>query len=294
MSHVTQLGYLGLNVSDLARWEAFALDILGLQLAAREPGQRLALRMDDYSQRWLIEQGTTDDLTFSGWETASQADLETLVIRLTTNGVAVTKATHEEAAARKVDHLYVCHDPDGNRVELYAGPAVTSAPFRSPALTSAFVTGGQGLGHFFLIAQSDRQILLDFYVGLLGIKISDYIREEIAPGIIADAAFLHCNGRHHTLAIARMPIPKRIHHLMIQVSNIEDLGFARDRCRAAGIAVEMDIGMHPNDKILSFYAVTPSGFSVEIGWGGIQIDDATWSVRAFDKLSEWGHHRTAA
>ncbi|MFD0567797.1 hypothetical protein ACFQ2M_41870 [Kitasatospora saccharophila] len=34
--------------------------------------------------------------------------------------------------------------------------------------------------------------------------------------------------------------------------------------------------MHPNDHMFSFYVRTPSGFSVEYGWGGLLIDDATW------------------
>ena len=29
--------------------------------------------------------------------------------------------------------------------------------------------------------------------------------------------------------------------------------------------------MHPNDHMFSFYVRTPSGFSVEYGWGGLLI-----------------------
>lgn len=294
MSEVTQLGYFGIEASDLDAWERFAVEVLGFQLAEKEAGRRLALRMDERAQRVVISHGPADDLVFSGWETASQADLEALVAKLRAAGVAVERAEGAEASARWVEHLYVCRDPDGNRVELYAGPAVTSAPFRSTALVSSFVTGDQGAGHVFVLAKHDRQRMLDFYAGLLGLKLSDYIRQEIAPGIVADAAFLHCNGRHHSFATAVMPFPKRIHHVMVQVASLDDVGLARDRCLDAGFALEMDLGRHPNDKIFSFYAVSPSGFAVEFGWGGMVIDDATWSVRSYDVLSEWGHRRPAA
>lgn len=294
MSQVTQLGYVGIEASDLDAWERFAVDVLGLQLAEKVPGRRLVLRMDERAQRVVVSHGPADDLAFSGWETASQADLEALVAKVREGGVAVERATAAEASARRVEDLYVCQDPDGNRVEFYAGPAVTSAPFRSTTLLSSFVTGSQGFGHVFVLAKQDRQRMVDFYADLLGLKLSDYIRQELAPGIVADAAFFHCNGRHHSFATAVMPFPKRVHHLMVQVASLDDVGLARDRCVNAGFALEMDLGRHPNDKMFSFYAVTPSGFAVEFGWGAVVVDDATWSVRSYDVLSEWGHHHPPA
>ena len=290
MSSVTQLGYVGIEASDLAAWEGFGVDILGLQLARKEAG-RLVFRMDEYEQRIIVTKGPADDLVFSGWEAASEAALRAIVERLGPAGVGVREGTREEAAARRVEKLFVCADADGNRVELYCGPAVTNQPFRSTVLRSPFVTGEQGLGHYFLVAKKDRQATLDFYIGLLGFRLSDFIREEIAPGIVADAAFLHCNGRHHTMAAAMMPVPKRIHHLMIEVADMGDVGAAYDRALDRGVPIEMTLGMHPNDKMFSFYVTTPSGFAVELGWGGLVVDDATWKVRSFDRLSEWGHRR---
>lgn len=49
MSDVIGLGYIGLAVSDLERWERFGVDLVGMQLASREPGKRLTFRMDDYA-----------------------------------------------------------------------------------------------------------------------------------------------------------------------------------------------------------------------------------------------------
>ncbi len=292
MSSVTQFGYVGIEASDLPAWEKFGVDVLGLQLSRKDADQ-LVFRMDEYEQRIIVTKGPADDLAFSGWETASEADLQEIVARLTAAGVVVTKASPEDTVARRVELLFLCTDPDGNRVELYYGPALTNAPFRSSALRSSFVTGEQGLGHYFLISKKDRKTTLDFYIGLLGFKISDYIRQELAPGIVADAAFLHCNGRHHTMAAAVMPTPKHIHHLMIEVADIADVGAAYDRAQDLGAPIEMTLGMHPNDKMFSFYVRTPSGFSIEFGYGGLIVDDATWRVKSFDRLSEWGHRPAA-
>jgi hypothetical protein len=34
---------------------------------------------------------------------------------------------------------------------------------------------------------------------------------------------------------------------------------------------------------------TPSGFDIEYGFGGLQIDDETWQTTSYDKPSIWGH-----
>lgn len=285
---VTQLGYIGVEASDLSAWASFGTEILGLQLA-RSDDKKLVFRMDENEQRIIVVQGTADDLVFSGWETASEAALLETVARLEQAGVAVTEASKELTRERRVERLFTCVDPEGISVELYCGPALTNVPFRSKTLRSSFVTGAQGLGHFVIVSKKDRQAAMDFYIDLLGFRVSDYIRQELAPGIVADVAFLHCNGRHHTLAAVMMPVPKNIHHLMIQVADLADVGYAYDRAIKAKAPIEMSLGMHPNDKMFSFYVVSPSGFSIEFGYGGLVIDDANWSVRSFDCLSEWGH-----
>ena len=293
MKGVTELGYLGIEASDLNAWQTFAVDLLGMELVSFEEDV-LTLRMDSRVQRMIIEKGSRDDIAFSGFECSSFKDLDTVVTRLRDNGVHVEKASDQLTADRAVESLYVTADPEGNRVELYCGAAITDASFSSRCLRSSFVTGDMGMGHYFLIAQRDRQVLLDFYINLLGLKLSDYIRQELAPGMIADAAFLHCNQRHHTLAVAALPMPKRIHHLMLEVHEMTDVGYTYDRFIDANMPIEKTLGMHPNDQMLSFYAITPSGFSIEIGWGGVTVDDENWSVKSYDKLSSWGHRSPAS
>ena len=90
-----------------------------------------------------------------------------------------------------------------------------------------------------------------------------------------EVSFFHANERHHSLAVApRSPAPgprKRIHHFMIEVGSLADVGRARDRCLSFGLPVVMDIGQHPNDQMISFYAYSPSGFLLEVGWGGVSM-----------------------
>lgn len=295
MSTISSLGYVVLNVSDLKAWEHFATSILGLMVGKR--GDRfLGLRMDEYSQRILLQQGESDDITVAGWQFDTAKDLNDFVTKLKVDGVEVHKGSADEATARCVERLFSCDDPIGFKHEFFYGPthAPISQPFRSAVMQgSGFVTGRQGLGHI-LPFSSNYEKTVSFYTDVLGFRISDYIRDsETLPGFAVDATFFHTRtGRHHSLATVAAPSVKCLNHVMIEVADLNDVGLAYDRCLKAGLPITMAIGHHPNDKVISFYVESPSGFSVEYGHGSIIIDDATWEVKNYSQMSDWGHMRT--
>ena len=146
------------------------------------------------------------------------------------------------------------------------GLADAATGFESPLVTSGFSTGNGGAGHAFL-PSPDREAMLAFY-RRVGFLLSDYIVQEVAPGVVVDAAFMHCNPRHHTIAFADMPSEKKMHHFMMEVNDRVDVGCAYDRVLNAEIPLALTLGMHPNDHMFSFYVVTPSGFAIEFGAEG--------------------------
>src|SRR5262249_44574475 len=73
MSGISSLGYLGLGVKDLAAWETFATQILGLQSAGVREDGTLQLRMDEYAYRFSLHRDDADDLAYMGWEVADAA-----------------------------------------------------------------------------------------------------------------------------------------------------------------------------------------------------------------------------
>lgn len=289
MTGVKELAYVVYEASSLGDWEHFAVELLGMQLADKT-ADAVAFRTDEKVHRWLVQQGPADDLAASGYEVESDAALDAIAARLAAAGVEVEEGGAALAASRKVDRILVTADPMGNRVELVTGFADAGTPFRSDVLLGGFVTGDGGAGHQVLLSKGvARETYLAFYEGLLGFRISDTIVEELAPGVVADLIFLRCNPRHHSVAFGDMPHPKRTHHFMVEVTDIRDVGTAYDRCMDAGQPFEMTLGMHPNDHMFSFYVQTPSGFSVEYGWGGLLVDDETWQVKTLDRLHSWGH-----
>jgi 3,4-dihydroxy-9,10-secoandrosta-1,3,5(10)-triene-9,17-dione 4,5-dioxygenase len=110
------------------------------------------------------------------------------------------------------------------------------------------------------------------------------------PGV--GFAFLHCNGRHHSLALGEMPeSPNGAVHMMLEVGTLEDVGRAYDRVRKSKgkTPLSASLGCHVNDKMTSFYMKTPGGFDIEYGWNGLVIDPATWVTTTSLAVSDWGH-----
>ena len=102
--------------------------------------------------------------------------------------------------------------------------------------------------------------------------------------------FLHCNRRHHSLAIFDLPLRKRLHHFMLQTPQISDIGRAHERACRHRVPMSLGLGQHPApEDTFSFYGSTPSGFDFEIGAQSREIDPAQWQVHPATTTSSWGH-----
>ena len=284
MASVTQLGYVGLSVSNVEEWEHFATDVLGLQTNGIDANGNLSLRMDEYSHRFIIQPTGKDDVDFVGWQVTDEPSLMEMAEQLRQAGIEVTDGTDDYATSRKVEGLIKFDDPEGTPTEIYYGPPISfDRPFNSPRAISGFVTSEQGLGHVVLhVEDLDRTV--KFYRDVLGMKISDFIR---------NLAFFHCNPRHHSLALIEAKTPKKLNHFMLQTESMNDVGSTYDLVLDREIPLTRGLGRHTNDHMTSFYMKTPSGFDVEFGWGARTVDDATWQVQRHEKGSIWGHRPVA-
>ena len=89
-----------------------------------------------------------------------------------------------------------------------------------------------------------------------------------------DIAFFHINQRHHSVAFSNGPNPrgKHIDHFMLETKGgVDEVGKCLDRMIKHGFKVDQTIGRHTNDRMTSFYAMNPSGFRMEFGFGGLKI-----------------------
>jgi 2,3-dihydroxybiphenyl 1,2-dioxygenase len=283
---IKSLAYLGVISPAYKEWETFGPEVLGLQHAGHGPDGAIRLRLDDAAYRIAIHPGKRDNISYIGWSLKDEADAKTVASRVVAQGIEVTRSYEEESKQRKVEGFYWFRDPSGFRHELSWGQVHTATPFRPGRPISGFRTGEQGLGHVVLavadLAESDR-----FYREVMGFHASDTVKDGDLH-----AHFYHVNGRHHSLAIARLPTRQvAFLHLMIEVNSLDDVGSVLDMCEERGIPITTTLGRHSNDRMISFYMYTPSGFRLEYGWGGLDVDDDLWVPRTYDKPSIWGHRR---
>ena len=293
MTGVTQLGYLGIAVRDPAGWYPFLEGAVGLSRGEAGPGGGTAYRIDDYAARLFLEAGEPDDLCCVGWEVEDAAALAKIADRLRVGGYRVSRGDEAACRRRGVAELVETVDPSGVPVELYCDPRRASAAGESDVVREGFVAGREGLGHV-VLACPDLEAGGRFYLDALGLRESDQIVAALGDAQLR-VLFLHANPRHHSLAlVAGLPLAKRIHHFMLEMRSLEDVGRALDRCVDAGVPIARGLGMHPNDRMLSFYAVTPAGFELELGWGGLRIEDeGAWTTQTYRELSTWGHRPPA-
>ena len=283
---ITALGYIEIGVTQLAAWQSYATEVLGL--ACKREDNALWLRMDEEVWRHKLVESDTDDITCAGFDLGDDLEnLHRVVDQLSAIGVEVTEQNSSAARERGVDQLWACQDPDGLRIELYIGERKDFQEFNSPIGVRGFVTADQGLGHI-VLAVSDQEKANAFYLDALGFKLSDHI-ELGKPGQSIEITFLHCNPRHHTLALAPLPVPQRLNHFLIQVDNIDDVGLSYDRAQAAGHKITSSLGRHTNDRMISYYMKTPSGFDIEFGYGGLEIEEDNWQPGRYYSPSSWGH-----
>lgn len=286
------LGYLGLATTELAAWRSFGSELLGLMpvpSAERAGAAELRFRMDARGWRLAVHRAERSGLAYAGWEAADRPGLEAVAARLRAADVAVERPGADERAQRGVTDLIRFRDPWGNAHEVFTGAFHDfDVAFASSAGVSGFVTDN-GMGHLLLTVPDCAQAEA-FFTRALGLRVTD--RMDMGGG--RGAIFLRASPRHHSLAVTDVLPEPALHHFMLEARRLEDVGRAWDRVQDRRIPIQMTLGQHANDPLVSFYAEAPGGFGVEFGCNGMLIDEATWAVREFGGKGEiWGHRGVA-
>jgi 3,4-dihydroxy-9,10-secoandrosta-1,3,5(10)-triene-9,17-dione 4,5-dioxygenase len=294
-SPVFGLGYLRVWEADLSRWRQFAESVLGM-LVERDGDNRLLIRMDEWVGRLIVEsdRGRFEDQSGSavpavafGWECVSQEAWASARRAIDDFGVHTEDGDGPTAWCRD---WFACIDPSGFRCEFfYGGKRDPAAQFVSPRGVK-FVTGDQGMGHVLVFANAPAKSL-DFYTRALGYQVRE---GKSADDGTLRTAFLSPSQREHCLALVATDEPSRLGHVLIEVSDLDDVGRALDRCIDGLATMTVSLGRHWNDQMLSFYLRTPAGFDVEYGFGGRRVEPERWSrgeQGGTGLSSTWGHRR---
>jgi len=286
-----RLGYVAVETQRFADWRRFGRDAIGMHVDETLPDV-MRFRLDDNACRFLLRRGPAEDVTALGWQLDDDRSFDEVVARVAGQGVPVAEGTAEEAALRGVERLARFPGPNGLAQEIYTRPAVADAPLMT-AVPGGFVTGDGGIGHVAITTREPQQ-MRGYYATVFDARLSDFIDETIS-GVKVKIRFLRVNRRHHTVAIAAAtrlpinPIRTRVQHLNIQVVDLDDMVAGYQRVKQLGFGMALGIGQHTNDRELSFYAKTPSGFEWEVGWNPLVVDETTWEPTTHQGISIWGH-----
>lgn len=284
-----RMGYALIESQKRNDWQRFTRDALGLDV--QQDGDNLVCRLDEHARRLVITPGALDDVSALGYQLDDQTSLDIVLQRLHQRGVAVEEGTATGAALRGVEDYWRCIGPKGLPIEFFVTPLLSDAPLHM--LASGYLTGSAGMGHV-AITSRKPEAMLAFWQEILDARHSDDIEQKMS-GLMLDIRFLRLNPRHHSVAVActrgrRMdPIRTRIQHMNIQCATLEDMTAAFQRCRRLGYRIMMGVGQHTNDRELSFYVQSPSGFEIEYGWDPIAVDEQHWQPTLHQGISTWGH-----
>jgi 3,4-dihydroxy-9,10-secoandrosta-1,3,5(10)-triene-9,17-dione 4,5-dioxygenase len=294
-SPVFGLGYVRVWQADLAQWRQFAEGVLGM-MADGDGDGRLLVRMDDWVGRFIVEERQADADRGSGalvpgvtigWECTGEEAWQSARRAIGDAGIHTEDGNGPTAWCRD---WFGCVDPSGFRCEFfYGGKRDPATQFVSPRGVS-FVTGEQGMGHVLLFASACAKSL-DFYSHVLGFAVREAKSDE--DGTLR-AVFLSPSQREHSLALLSTAETSRLGHVLIEVTDIDAVGRAMDRCLDGLAPMTVSLGRHWNDQMISFYLRTPSGFDIEYGFGGRKVAPERWSrgeQGGSGLMSSWGHRR---
>ena len=289
----TRLGYVVVESQRLTDWHRFGADAIGLHVDELTR-DALRFRLDDRQCRLLIRRGPAEDVAAVGWEIDDHQTFDVVLGRVRAAGLPVVEGTPDEAALRGVERLWRLPGPKGVATEIMTRARTTTAPLRMQ--NSAFITGRSGMGHLAITTTRPEQ-LHTYWNNLLDLRLSDRITERIGPAKL-QIRFLRSGERHHSIALANVaglridPIRTAVQHINIEVARLDDLLTSFHRVTDLGFAMAWSVGQHTNDRELSYYCVTPSGFELEVGWNPVVITpelEATWEPSHYEGISIWGH-----
>jgi 2,3-dihydroxybiphenyl 1,2-dioxygenase len=286
-----RMGYLVVASQKFKEWETFGVEGIGLHLD-KPSADVLSFRMDAHASRLIVRRGKEENVVASGWQVEDEQTLAEIVKRLKADGVQIRVGSDKEAQIRGVESFTCFTGPKRMEIELFTSPQKTNAALKMKS--SGFVTGGIGMGHV-VFSTKEPQAMLAFWKKYFDARTTDKIEAKI-NGLNLDIEFMRLNPRHHSVAVAATrglrldPFRTRIQHVNLEVASLDDMTNAYVRCRKLGFKVAMGVGLHTNDKDLSFYVVTPSDFQVEVGWNPIQVEnEANWQPKVYQAISLWGH-----
>lgn len=267
MATIQEIMQIGVGMPDRERFANFSRDMLGLPATTSPDGKVSYIRSDRYQHRIAARTAPKPVLNYIGLDIGGPEELADWQKKLSNGGIDWRRGSKDECDERHVTDFIELKDPDGHALALSYGFEIESQPVRYTRELNVV-----GLGHV-LLTVKDTQRSHDFYTGVLGFRLSDWVCIDDNIRL----CFLRCNARHHSIAFAPCQPGKapRLQHVMLEVESLDDVMRSYHFLRMRKAPIGMGPGRHINCQTVHVYVQTPAGFAVEFGWGHRRLDDAT-------------------
>jgi len=122
------------------------------------------------------------------------------------------------------------------------------------------------IGHV-VLRLHDLRSSVDFYVGVLGFRVSDVYPDTMMKG---GMVFLRCNTDHHCLAlVGGAPATgsgRDLHHVAVELATLEELVRSREHLRQHGVKIDFEGRRRAGCQVAVEFR-DPDHHSLELFWG---------------------------
>jgi 2,3-dihydroxy-p-cumate/2,3-dihydroxybenzoate 3,4-dioxygenase len=258
-----RFGYVALNVTDIGKSTAFAMEVFGLDDAGTGPNGEKFFRCTPHHHDIILSPSDKAAFVRAGWELETEEDVDKAYFHYENIGLKPKWVAREEANVLGLERAFRIREPIAKvSHEYFARMSYTAAPLKNN-LTSFY-----GQGHFGLTVPNCREIV-DYMVENMGFRVSDYL--EGWPVALLRA---FPNPNHHSFAPLQTPAGKvGFHHVAFMVNTIDDIGKLFNRIKRYDVNIQFGIGRHPTSGSIHLYIYDPDYFVWEYTLGMEQFPE---------------------
>lgn len=261
MFRYKKIGYVALNVSNIKKSTEFYDKMVGLQLVEKnENGPSFFRCSNDHHNVVLYPSTREPGIKRVGFQMENDAELELAYREFVKRGLQPVEVEKDELEELKQGRSFRIIEPNtGLELEYYS---------KMMHIIKDFVpkhTKIERLGHVVLNVK-DVEKALEFFTEVLNFRISDHLGDN--------AVWIRCfpNPLHHSFALIKNK-ENKLHHVNFMVTDIDDIGIARNRIINGDVPVAFGPGRHEPSTSIFFYFLDPDEMTLEYSFGMEEIPE---------------------
>ncbi|OUM86330.1 VOC family protein [Parageobacillus thermoglucosidasius] len=254
MIRYKKLGYVALDVTDIERSSQFYENMVGLQPVSKIENQIAFFRCSRDHHNIVLYQAEDPGLRRVGLEVETPEQLEIAFEHFTKAGLEPKEVEKEELKLLCQGRSFRFREPNtGILFELYSDMMQMGQEYK-PTVTKI-----ARLGHV-VVHTKHFDSALKFFMDVMNFKVSDYLGDGFA--------FMRCfpNPYHHSFALSSGK-ENKLHHVNFMVTDMDDIGTARNRLLANDVRIVFGPGKHAPSTSIFLYFLDPDGITVEYSFG---------------------------